>query len=189
MGQYIILTFQVLFFSGLIWSNLFHFKNSNSTNFYIAVIKIVGAVLIFDNLYLSITDTNIESWQTVIGLLLIVTASALFFWAIYSNYKEPLSFAFTHLEKDNFKKKGPYNFIRHPIYAAYTYGWIAGIILHMSWILGLLSAVMVSLYYKASLIEEETLMAGPHKTEYVHYRNRTGLYWPNLRTLKNEILS
>lgn len=180
MGQYIILTFQVLFFSGVIWSNLFHFKNSNRANIYIAIIKIVGAILIFDNLYLSVTDTNIEIWQTAIGLCLIVAASALFSWAIYANYTEPLSFAFTHLEKDNFKKKGPYNFIRHPIYAAYTYGWMAGIILHISWVLALLSAIMVTLYYKASLIEEETLVSGPHRNEYLLYRERTGLYWPKI---------
>ena len=178
MGQYIILTCQVLFFSGVIWSNLFHFKHSNRTNSYIAIIKIVGAILILDNLYLSFTDTNVELWQTAVSLILIMSASTLFFWAIYANYSEPLSFAFTHLEKENFMKKGPYHFIRHPIYAAYTYGWIAGIVLHLSWALALLSIIMVFLYHKASLKEEETLISGPHKKEYLLYKERTGLYWP-----------
>lgn len=178
MDQYIVLAGQLVFFSGVVWSNFFHFKHSNRKNSYIAIIKIVGAILILDNLYLSITDKDVELWQSVIGTLLIATASALFFWAIYANYSEPLSFAFTHLEKDNFKKNGPYSFIRHPIYAAYSYGWIAGIILHMSWTLALLSGIMVTLYYKASLIEEQTLISGPHKNEYLLYRKRAGLYWP-----------
>ena len=31
---------------------------------------------------------------------------------------------------------------------------------------------------KPSLKEEETLISGPHKAEYLLYRNRTGPYWP-----------
>jgi protein-S-isoprenylcysteine O-methyltransferase Ste14 len=180
LTQLIIIIIQTIFFTGVIWSNLFFFKKSTVPNFYIYTIKIVGTFLIIDNLYLSFTDSDYSVWQSGLSLALLVTANVLFFWSIYINFYNPLHFAFTHLEKNYFKKLGPYKFIRHPIYASYTYSWIAGIVLHKSLVLAGLTAIMVSLYYKASMAEEESLLSGPLKTQYNLYREQTGLYWPKI---------
>lgn len=180
MTQIIILLIQIVFFAGVIWSNLFFFKKSSVPNFYIYTIKIVGTVLIVDNLYLSFTDLDYSVWQSGLSLALLITANVLLFWSIYVNFYNPLHFAFTHLEKNYFKKLGPYKFIRHPIYASYTYSWMAGIVLHKSWFLTALTTLMVSLYYKASMAEEQSLLSGPLKAQYIRYKEKTGLYWPKL---------
>ena len=178
MTQFVILIIQIIFFAGVIWSNLFFFKKSKIPNYYIYTIKIVGTILIVDNLYLSATDTDYSSWQYTTSLLLLGAANILFFWSIYINFYNPLHFAFTHLEKNYFKQLGPYKFIRHPIYASYTYSWIAGIVLHKSLFLTALTSLMVSLYYKASMSEEQSLLSGPLKKQYLAYKKTTGLYWP-----------
>lgn len=180
MTQIIIISIQTIFFAGVIWSNLFFFRKSAVPNFYIYTIKLVGTVLIIDNLYLSLTDSDYSVWQSGLSLALLFTANVLLFWSIYINFHNPLHFAFTHLEKNYFKKLGPYRFMRHPIYASYTYSWIAGIVLHKSLFLTALTTLMVSLYYMASMAEEESLLSGPLKKQYLAYKDATGMYWPKI---------
>ena len=77
-----------------------------------------------------------------------------------------------------FHERGPYRFVRHPFYLAYSIGWLPGPIVTLNpWLL-LTNVWMGFLYYRAASLEERLFLEGPNAESYREYQQRTGMFLP-----------
>lgn len=114
------------------------------------------------------------------GALLYLGALALFWWSVAANRARPLAFAFASDRPEHLVTVGPYRYIRHPFYTAYTLAWIAGaVVVPAPWLL-LTAAVMFGLYWGAARREEAGFAASALAAAYAHYRRRSGMFFPKL---------
>lgn len=74
--------------------------------------------------------------------------------------------------------RGPYRFVRHPLYAAHFMIFLVYMLLHFSALTATLYVVFVSGQALRAVIEERKLTAA--FPEYEEYRKRTGMFFPKL---------
>lgn len=114
-----------------------------------------------------------------IAAVLYACSLALFWWAIRSNRRHPLSAAFLNDVPQHLMDRGCYRYIRHPFYTSYLLAWSAGVIaVERLWLVPTL-AVMFAIYWKASQAEEEKFARSTLAAAYTAYRARTGRFLPN----------
>lgn len=168
---------QLIAYGGFISSSIFFFKKSNTKNFNILIIKVVGSSLMLFNLYQTyiIDSFEVIAW---LGSLCLLISCITFYWAIYENRKTPLNFAFTDLEKVRLVKTGPYRLVRHPFYSSYIIAWIGAFLLSFSIISFLLSTILILMYFKSSYAEEQGFLDGPLREEYRKYIRTTNRFFP-----------
>lgn len=114
------------------------------------------------------------------AVVLYLGSLALFWWALSTNRQAPLSAVFSFDVPTRVVDRGPYRYIRHPLYSAYMITWIAGLIATLTWWLIPTVAVMAVLYAKAAKVEEVSFSHSVVKQDYLAYRARTGFWIPKL---------
>jgi protein-S-isoprenylcysteine O-methyltransferase Ste14 len=115
----------------------------------------------------------------IFGSLFYLASLSLFWWAIRTNYRKPLSAVFSSDQPAHLVKDGPYRIVRHPFYASYMLSWIAGPVASGYLWLWIAVIVMLVLYIRAAHFEERKFSSSPLAGEYDLYRTRTGLMAPN----------
>jgi hypothetical protein len=102
---------------------------------------------------------------------------------VYTNRAKPLSAVFSPDLPMHFVSHGPYAWIRHPFYTSYLLTWLAGVVAtgHL-WLLSTV-LVMVTIYWRAALLEEKKFFQTALASLYAGYRSRTGLFAPSLGVL------
>jgi len=118
-----------------------------------------------------------------LGALLYLWSLGLYWWAIRTNSAARLSAAFSSDLPAHLVKDGPYRFIRHPFYCAYALAWSAGAVATARWWLLPTVAVMLFIYWKAAMIEEQKFSRSSLAADYQRYRERTAWLVPNPRKL------
>lgn len=113
-----------------------------------------------------------------LGSLLYCAALALFWGAVRANRQKPLTLAYSEDRPEHLVTGGPYQYVRHPFYTAYTLAWLAGVLASGRPALLLTAAVMFFLYYRAALLEEKKFAASPLAESYEQYKAATGRFFP-----------
>lgn len=109
-----------------------------------------------------------------IGIGMYTVALALFLAALEAARRVPLTRTFVYAPKcDTILTKGPYRFIRHPIYLSYSLAWLAAPIATHNIVLGLTAIFMISCYVISAIEEEKVLASGAKAKEYATLRART----------------
>lgn len=117
------------------------------------------------------------------GALAILAASyGLFWWATITNRRRPLTLAFSPDRPSHLVDEGPYRYLRHPFYASYLLGYVAGWIAVREWYLLPFLAGMTAIYWWAASVEERKFAESPLAEEYERYKQRTYRFFPRLRT-------
>jgi len=106
-------------------------------------------------------------------------ALGLFWWAIRANSPRPLSAAFSPDSPEHLVEQGPYRLIRHPFYCSYLLTWTAGIVATGRLWLAPTVVVMLVIYLRAAMEEEEKFRLTSLANQYDDYKARTGLFLPN----------
>jgi protein-S-isoprenylcysteine O-methyltransferase Ste14 len=76
--------------------------------------------------------------------------------------------------------QGIYRYIRHPFYSAYILTWLAGVIAAPGlWVIAS-TLVMIVLYARAALLEEQKFAASALAEDYAAYRLTAGMFLPRL---------
>jgi protein-S-isoprenylcysteine O-methyltransferase Ste14 len=139
--------------------------------------------------WLSIAIAAILLWpQPVTALLMIgaglfVLGLALFFGAVIAHRDRPPAFAFVNTPPQSFVCRGPYRFVRHPIYTAYLLTFL-GLACLSKIPIALLAVVYLGyLYFVASREEERSFRDSPYAADYEAYLARTGMFVPRCRQL------
>jgi len=124
----------------------------------------------------------------LLGVPLAVFAILLLFLALSSL---GTNFSLTvHLkEKHNFVTKGPYRWVRHPMYCGFFFLWFAYFLLSANWFIGATGILAQEIIMVIRTPKEEQMMAGRFGEEYVAYTHRTGRFFPRLRILDQKARS
>lgn len=166
------------------WGMYHFFTEPSGSNSGIDTIKLLGTALGC----ISLSGIPLFGIASVIGgltaLLLCAASLALFWWAIHTNRRQPLSFAFSEDEPRHLVRSGPYRWIRHPFYSAYLLAWLAVPIATLQPLMLMPLLAMGAIYVSAALIEERKFEATPLNEAYRRYRARTGMLLPILRSTK-----
>ena len=117
--------------------------------------------------------------QGVCGVVLYLAALALFWWAINTSLRQPLSAVFSPDLPTHLVANGPYRMIRHPLYCSYLMCWLAGWVATGRMWLAPTVVVMLVIYVFAAAEEEKKFMRSSLAEAYQQYRARTGLIFPN----------
>ena len=88
---------------------------------------------------------------------------------------------------ENIAKKGPYQFIRHPIYSVWIFSF-TGIVAMIFYSWGLIiSVIPISIIWSWLVQHEETEMLNKFGDEYQTYIEQTGQFLPSWRAMKNNV--
>lgn len=116
--------------------------------------------------------------HAALSLLVSTTSFGLFWWAIGSNRRRPLSFAFSSDLPRHLNHAGPYRCIRHPLYTAYLLAWLSAPIATGEPLLLLPFVVMAVIYHAAARLEERKFETSALRDHYTAYRSTAGMFWP-----------
>jgi protein-S-isoprenylcysteine O-methyltransferase Ste14 len=147
------------------------------------ITKICGLSFSVLHFVLIVSEREIQPAQALVATILYVASLILFWWAVYTNRAKPLSAVFSPDLPRHFVSHGPYAWVRHPFYTSYLLTWLAGVAAtgHL-WLLSTV-LVMVTIYWRAALLEEKKFFQTALASLYVAYKSRTGLFAPSLAGL------
>ena len=135
------------------------------------------------HLFAILSSAKVSMARSLAGSAVYLVAAALFWWAIRTSLRRPLSAAFSPDAPEHLVQSGPYRWIRHPFYTSYLLTWTAGWIVAGRWWLLLTVALMALIYLIASSTEEQKFLCSPLSGAYQQYRRRTGRFFPSLAKL------
>ncbi|MEW6323111.1 MAG: isoprenylcysteine carboxylmethyltransferase family protein [Acidobacteriota bacterium] len=108
------------------------------------------------------------------GIVLYSLSLGVFLSALDAARRVPLTRVFVlEPRPDRVITGGPFRYIRHPIYLAYSLGWLAGPIANHSPVLLATALAMVACYVVAARQEDAYLLGSPLAEQYRAYRRRT----------------
>jgi protein-S-isoprenylcysteine O-methyltransferase Ste14 len=118
--------------------------------------------------------------QPLFAIALYAVSAALFWSAVAVTRGLRLAACFQAYVPPVVVRRGPYGFIRHPFYLAYTLTWIAGYAATGWWPLAVTALIMASLYYRAACEEEKRFMESSHGADYKAYMQAAGRFLPRM---------
>jgi len=162
------------------WGMYRFFTIPNGSNTGIDAIKLVGTCFGLGSL-IALPVLGVTS-RIACGLALLLCASslALFWWAIRTNRRKPLSFAFSDDLPEHLVCEGPYRRIRHPFYTAYLLSWLVTPVATAEPLMLVPFAVMAVIYAAAARVEERKFEATGLGESYARYRGVAGMFWPRI---------
>ena len=101
-------------------------------------------------------------------------------WAFRSINKGNLGLVFSGVVPSQVIQHGPYRYVRHPLYLAYSMFWLGCVVISASMIVGVAASIVIILYVIAARAEERDLMSSSLGEGYAMYRERTGLIIPRV---------
>jgi protein-S-isoprenylcysteine O-methyltransferase Ste14 len=121
-----------------------------------------------------------SGWRLAFGLACYGLANLVFWSALWVHGNARPAFAFIDVKPSTFTRSGPYRFVRHPIYSAYLFGWLAGpIVVAQPWLLVTVAWMWLQ-YYVAARQEEKHFAQTAFRDDYDAYRKRAGMFLPRL---------
>lgn len=112
------------------------------------------------------------------ALVLYATSLGLFWSAIATLRRRPLSIIFARDTPVRLVATGPYRWLRHPLYSSYSLAWLAGLLASRAAWLAIPVAVMIVLYVRAARAEEVKFATSALAAAYADYRDSTGGFVP-----------
>ena len=167
-------------FSSFAWALRGHFV-SDQMSVLMRFTAVFGAVSTGLQSFAIFEGGNPGPGRTAAGALLYALSIAAFWWTVTVTRSRRLSVAFSGAEPDHLLQTGPYRFVRHPFYVAYSLFWIAGVVAVFRWYLIPCITVMFVAYFCAARMEESKFESSNLGELYESYRARTGMFVPRLR--------
>lgn len=116
----------------------------------------------------------------LLGLGICAVASWLFVSSRLTHRGTRPAFALGTHQPVSFQQRGPYQYIRHPIYAAYLLGWLVGPIATGQVVFLFVPATMGVVFYWIACREEQAFSRSDYAGSYASYRKRTGMFIPRI---------
>jgi protein-S-isoprenylcysteine O-methyltransferase Ste14 len=117
----------------------------------------------------------------ILAAIVVAFAVALYEWARHTIWGRRFGLGWGDHVPEELCERGPYRFVRHPIYLSYMLAFAAVLIALPHWISALMLVVNVALFTHAALADERTLAHSSLAVDSAHYRDRTGMFWPRVR--------
>jgi protein-S-isoprenylcysteine O-methyltransferase Ste14 len=136
-----------------------------------------------------ILTSRMDSGKAQLATALYLLSLGLFWWAIHANRARPLSAVFSPDLPIHLVKRGPYRWVRHPLYTSYLLTWCAGVVATgRPWLIATVM-VMTVIYWRAARQEEAKFLRSALASVYASYRSQTGLFAPSVMALVMHVRS
>ena len=119
----------------------------------------------------------IPVWLRWIGVALGILAISLFIW-IHRHLGKSFSMKLRIKERQALVTSGPYQWVRHPMYAAFYLLHISSFLLTANWFIGLTWLAGLTIIIALRVKREETMMVSRFGEQYISYMKRTGRFFP-----------
>lgn len=122
---------------------------------------------------------GIDLGAGIAAIILFLASFLLFWWTVRTTRAWPPAIAHTNNVPTMIYDDGPYAYVRHPFYLAYSLGWFATAVANgpIQWIP---ASLLIAWYYKTAREEEQHFAISNLAGEYVRYREKTGLILPRV---------
>lgn len=167
-------------FFSFAWAIKRHFVSSRMSIF-MHLTALLGLLSTGLQIFAIFKVRSIEPIQLLISSLLYGVSLLTFWWTVSVTRSRRLSVAFSKDAPRYLLQDGPYRFVRHPFYSAYSLFWLAGLIAVLRWYLIPAVAVMLVFYFCAARMEEAKFESSHLSEIYETYRSTTGMFLPRLR--------
>ncbi len=156
-------------------------KFSKSSKVQPLLFTIVGCSLITILATLFLTFSAIVPiTRSIITIIMTSLCVIIINLAFKSISKRNLGLVFSGIVPSEVVQHGPYRYVRHPLYLAYSMFWSGCVVFSASLLVGVAAGAVISLYIIAARAEERDLMASNLGSGYARYRERTGLIVPRI---------
>ena len=122
---------------------------------------------------------ELPHWTGWLGTIVLGLAIALF-WRTHTDLGINWSATLEVRENHTLVETGVYQYIRHPMYAAFWLWGIAQVLLLQNWICGVSYVLSFSSMYLVRVPQEEQMMLDTFGERYQQYANRTGRVIPQI---------
>ncbi len=153
--------------------------------FMILALRIGGLVLWFSMLgyliyppLLAWSQVGLPEWARWLGVGLGIVCVALIYW-MFSSIGTGITPTVATRSEHKLVTKGPYRWIRHPLYTFGTLFFISFALIVDSWFIAVM-AVLAIILLSIRLPTEEALLIEKFGDEYRDYMKRTGRYLPKI---------
>ena len=113
-----------------------------------------------------------------LGFALFVASMLLFAFATRAHGDRRPGIAYSVRAPDFLVCRGPYRYVRHPIYSAYMLCWVGACMIGPTIVAFLLVGAMIYLYYLTVKFEEGVIEASDLAEEYRLYKMKAGMFLP-----------
>jgi len=127
-----------------------------------------------------LATASLRKSSAYFGAALYVCGLVLFFWSLTTIRGRAFPVAYSRVLPKKIVTSGPYAWVRHPFYLAYSMTWMAGLVTTLKVMLIPTVIVMLAFYIDAVRCEEKLLFAGHLRDEYVAYKARIGIIGPKI---------
>jgi len=117
-------------------------------------------------------------WIRWFGFFVGLVALLVFWWVLRSlgqNFSTTLSIN----KKQTLVTRGPYQWVRHPMYTSFVLLWVGFLLLSANWFIGLTGILGFVWAIVVRTPREEQMMIDRFGNEYIAYMKRTGRYLPH----------
>lgn len=122
--------------------------------------------------WLDFFKTNLPDWIRIIGIV-IIFLGLIFFWWIHKTLGENWSPVLEIRKGHKLITKGPYKYVRHPMYTLFYVFAIGLLLLVSNWFVGLFALLSWHLLYVIRVSTEEKMMLEQFGIEWENYCRQT----------------
>lgn len=169
-------------FSSFGWGVVRFFEKPKGPSPLAIVTAVLGLVFGAAHIHAMATAST-DAWRLALGIAA-HGASALLFWSAIRACQSPLTAIFEADLPVRLVATGPYAYVRHPFYCAYTIFWLGGWVASGSLMTLLSVPVMVGIYVYGARQEERKFSRSSLATAYAEYRQRVGAWLPRITRRK-----
>jgi protein-S-isoprenylcysteine O-methyltransferase Ste14 len=116
-------------------------------------------------------------WMRWFGFLVGLVALITFFWVLRS-LGQNFSTSLTINKDQTLVTRGPYQWVRHPMYTSFVLLWVGYFLLSANWFIGLTGVLGFVWAIVVRTPKEEQMMINRFGDEYISYIKRTERYLP-----------
>lgn len=143
--------------------------------------------LLTDTLLLTFSNGAPAPLQFISGLALLALSQWLFRSSVNAMEASPLSLAFSKDSPLFLLQRGPYRWVRHPFYTAYSLSWLAVVVVTAHVAATAVFLLMSALYLCAAVQEERKFLRSALASDYRAYQQRTGMFLPFLKPFPSSL--
>lgn len=118
--------------------------------------------------------------NSIASVVVLIGSLTLYEWARHVIRERGFYIAWSGNVPDALCDRGPYAWIRHPIYVSYMLAFVATLVAMPGIVTLAVLAFNVALFMHAAWSDERSLNSGAFGTEYARYKERTGMFLPRI---------
>jgi protein-S-isoprenylcysteine O-methyltransferase Ste14 len=122
-------------------------------------------------------------WLRGFGFLVGLVALLVLFW-VFRSLGQNFSTTLSINKNQTLVTRGPYQWVRHPMYTSFVILWVGFLLLSANWFIGLTGILGFVWAIVVRTPKEEQMMIDRFGNEYTAYMKRTGRYLPRWLTKK-----